>query len=55
MDGYNEPTGYHVTYDDGDEEELGEIDGREDVRLLEDGLSPFKVAYDHGDDTVDCS
>lgn len=26
--------GYHVTYDDGDEEVLGEVDGRNDVRLL---------------------
>lgn len=27
--------GYHVTYDDGDEEVLGEIDGRDDVHLLD--------------------
>lgn len=26
--------GYHVTYDDGDEEVLGEVDGRTDVHLL---------------------
>lgn len=29
--------GYHVTYDDGDEELLGEIVGRDDVRLLDEG------------------
>jgi len=40
-------TGYHVTYDDGDEEVLGmTIEGRDDVRLLpadEDVLSPSEV------------
>ncbi len=40
-------TGYHVTYDDGDEEVLGmTIEGRDDVRLLPadgDALSPPEV------------
>lgn len=40
-------TGYHVTYDDGDEEVLGDIiEGRDDVRLLPpegDARSPSEV------------
>lgn len=40
--------GYHVAYDDGDEEMLGEIDGRSDVRLLDsprgdDDVTPLEV------------
>lgn len=34
LDRYDEATGYHVTYDDGDEETIGEIDGRDDVRFI---------------------
>lgn len=30
---------YHVAYDDGDEEDIGEVEGRDDVRLLDDSVS----------------
>lgn len=34
LDSYDDQEGYHVTYDDGDQELLGEVDGRDDVRLI---------------------
>ncbi|CAM9124748.1 unnamed protein product [Ectocarpus sp. 8 AP-2014] len=45
LDGYDDAAGYHVTYDDGDEEVLGEeIDGRDDIHLL-----PLRSPPDGGD------
>ncbi|CAM9350698.1 unnamed protein product [Ectocarpus sp. 12 AP-2014] len=48
LDGYDDAAGYHVTYDDGDEEVLGEeIDGRDDIHLL-----PLRSPPDGGDNRV---
>eukprot|EP00752_Nemacystus_decipiens_P005394 g4890.t1 len=51
LDGYDDTggTGYHVTYDDGDEEVLGNtVDGRDDVRLLpSEGNSPSPSEAHH--------
>ncbi|CAM9281392.1 unnamed protein product [Ectocarpus sp. 13 AM-2016] len=48
LDGYNDAAGYHVTYDDGDEEVLGEeIDGRDDIHLL-----PLRSPPDGGDNRI---
>lgn len=37
MHRYDELTGYHVVYDDGDEEDFAEIADRDDVHILPDG------------------
>ena len=38
--------GYHVTYDDGDEEILGEVDGRADVHLLGEDVRKSDDAFE---------
>lgn len=34
LDRYDDTTGYHVTYDDGDEETVGKVDQRDDIRFF---------------------
>lgn len=49
VDRYDELTGYHVIYDDGDEEDFVEMEDRDDVHILSDSycVSQVRTAAEH--------